>query len=133
MKSKGLLIAVAAAALLATSLLPAHAYATMFHGTLYQGQWDSKHLSLGSHAGAWTRVRVDISNYDRGMVYHPEADFDIYLVDQWGRCRAAGTRFGSDSINVWMPGTHCRLYIRCAHNYGTYECKVAVENSPIAP
>jgi hypothetical protein len=132
MRNASLLTACVAVALLAVCLPYAHAYATTISGTLYQGQWHSKHLSLGTSPHAWTRVTVNISNYDRGLVYHPDADFDIYLVDQWGRLRAAGTSYGPDSISALMPGTHCTLWIRCAHHYGCYQGTVAVDNGPVA-
>lgn len=130
MTNKSLWIALIAGALLVASLPAAHAYANMFNGNMSAGQWQSRHLSLSGHPGAWTQVRVQVRCI---TLTYPPADFDIYLVDQWGHVRAAGTSYGPDSINAWMPGTHCTLWIRCAHFHGTYQCSVAVENSPVAP
>ena len=128
MKTKSLLIALTAAVLIGTSMSAVHAYANLFTGNMTAGQWQSKSLTLGGNPMAWTQVRVDIRCMSKN---YPPGDFDIYLVDQWGNCRARGTSYGPDSISANMPGTHCTLWINCAHSWGMYRCSLAVENSPL--
>jgi hypothetical protein len=130
MKHKRLLITLAAIALLATSLSVAHAYANQFQGFMDHGQWQAKSLSLGNSPYAWTRVHVRIFCQ---TLTDPPADFDVYLVDQWGYVRARGISPGSDNITALMPGTHCTLWIHCPHIGGGYSCSVAVDNGPVAP
>ena len=130
MKTKSLMIALTAVALLTVSLPAAHAYANLFSAPMHAGQWQSKSLSLSSDPHALTRVRVDIHCM---TLAYPPGDFDIYLYDQWGRRVAVSNGPGADSIDTWVRGTRCTLRIHCARFHGTYQCSVAVENSPHAP
>jgi len=132
MKTKSAMILVTAGMMMAACVPAAHAYANMEFGQLKAGQWHAKPLSLSSSPSAQTMVRASVKCHWT-QAAPPPADFDLYLMDQWGNCLAMSTNSGPDSISQMVTGTHCTLVIVCRVGQGPYECTIIVENSPTPP